>query len=648
MTRAGFLIAAALALSGVGAARADDARLLDEALKRAESGDYASAQTLAGRAQDPVVGELVTWARLSRGDGDFDALRAMIDTRADWPRTSQFRRDAERKMPSGFDSGAVIAFFAGEAPLSGTGALRLAQALEARGDAKGAQAAIVRAWTTLDLNAEERTAIEVHYPKLARAHATERLDMLLWQNSTSQAEAMYPLVSDGWRALARARLALRARANGVDSLIAAVPAKLADDPGLAYERFVWRARAGRDADAEALLAQRSGAALGLGRPDMWAERRRAIARQAFREGRAKDAYRLASRHHLSEGSDFADLEWLSGWIALRGLHDPRRAVTHFKSFWDAVDTPISKGRGGYWLGRAYEELGERKTAADWYGRAADNATSFYGQLAAQKIGRDVARDLAAHDGAASWREASFANTSTPRAIILLHRAGRGDLARAFILSLAQTLTTRADFAAAGKLALEIDRPDAAIRLAKTAAGRGHVIMDIYYPVADIAGARSPVEPALALAIARQESELNPEAVSPAGARGMMQLMPGTAKKVAKDLGIGYSLDRLTSDPTYNAHLGKTYLAEMLEKFRGAKILAAAAYNAGPGRVGEWLGRHGDPRRADVNAVDWIESIPFNETRNYVQRVLEGVHVYRARLGADKRGEFAEALIHPQG
>jgi soluble lytic murein transglycosylase len=621
-----------------GAAGANDGAILRAALDAAEARDYDGARAAARRAGDPLVGELADWRRFLRGDAPFDEMQAHLARRPDWAGRALIREEAERAMPPGLPRADVERFFAEAPPQTGSGAIRLA---EARGDA----APIDRAWRELPLTQSEREAIEARWPSIAREGAVARLDEMLWRGEEAQARAILPLVPPGWRALAEARLALRARKPGVDALIAAVPAALANDPGLAYERFVWRDRADREADAVALLAERSVSAEALGRPDHWAARRHGAARRAMREGRAAEAYRYAAAHHLTAGGDYAQLEWLAGWIALRGLGDPDRAAGHFLRMWHAVETPISLGRAGYWLGRAYEAAGDPRRATEWYARAADHPTSFYGQLAAEKIGLNAAPILAARDGAEGWSGEPFAASGVPDAARLLVAADQGLRARWFLTSLGATLETRADFAAAGALALALGRPDAAVRIGKTAAAAGHVIMDIYYPVTALSEVSAPIEPALAKAIARQESELNPEAVSPAGARGVMQLMPATAERVARDLGLRYDRGRLTADPVYNARLGTAYMAQMLERYDGATILAAAAYNAGPHRVDRWLVENGDPRRG-VDPIDWIENIPFNETRNYVQRVMEGLHVYRARLGAAAIDSPLAALTRP--
>jgi soluble lytic murein transglycosylase len=643
----GVLLAGLMALAATTPqARANDADALGQALAQADRGDHTRAAHLAAMARDDVVAELAAWRRMLDGQGSFAEMRRMLERRPDWPRRMQLRKQAERAMPASTPAAEVLSFFRDAAPLSGSGAMRLAAAQAAQGDRAAADATLAAAWTRLDLTQAEREAFQTEHPGLAARLAPERLDDLLWRGEAEQARAILPLVGADKRALAEARMALRARANGVDALIARIPSALSNDPGLAYERFLWRARADRDADAEQLLMTRTGSAAALGRPEFWADRRAAYARKAFREGRVAEAYRMASEHHLRTGTAFADLEWLSGWIALNGLRDPNRAAGHFLRHYNDVSTPISKGRGGYWLGRAYEAAGDRERAAMWYERGAENPSSFYGQLAAEKIGRNPEAMLAG-DGLPDWRRSRIAGIDTLRAITLLERSGRTAEVRQFAAALADYLTDPADYAALGAFAIDLGRPDGAVVSGKRAARDGLVLMDIYYPTVDVVATGGPVEPALALAIARTESEMNPEAISPAGARGLMQLMPGTAQKVARDLGLPYDLSRLTADPGYNVKLGKGYLAEMLARFNGAPILAAAAYNAGPGRVDEWLGRYGDPRRS-VDPVDWIEHIPFTETRNYVQRVLEGLHVYRARLGVKAAQSYAASLTRPQG
>ena len=396
---------------------------------------------------------------------------------------------------------------------------------------------------------------------------------------------------------------------------------------------LWRADR-YDAAAE-LLGRITGDPHKLGVAALWADRREALARRMARLGRGALGYELARQHYLTpaNAADYAELEWLAGWIALRKLGDPRRAITHFQRFNEVVETPISLGRGGYWLGRAYEALGDRDSAAEWYSAGAQHQTSFYGQLAAARLGASGDGDLAT-SGLPDWSRSPALRADAVRAAVLLHYAGQDGLAFWLFSDLGRQLEGAAALGALAGLGLELGQPHVAVRIAKHAARKGLILYPAYYPVTDLASYASKVEPALAMAIARQETELNPRAISPAGARGLMQLMPGTARKVAAQIGESYSGDRLLDDWQYNARLGQTYLAEQIATFGGSYVLAAAAYNAGPHRVDQWIGEFGDPRLPGTDMIDWMESIPFGETRNYVQRVMEALYVYRARLAGD--------------
>lgn len=404
--------------------------------------------------------------------------------------------------------------------------------------------------------------------------------------------------------------------------------------GLARENWrqfsrLWKKR--KYSEAEVLLLQLSSSPGSLGDPKVWADRRLRLARKAAREGRWQNAYKMAAQHQMTAlaGYSYADSEWVAGWVALRKLNDPQNAITHFTRFREAVETPISVGRGGYWLGRAYEAAGQVDEATRWYGDAARFQTSFYGQLAAARIGAEGNVQLA-QGGLPDWRTHPAMRSDEVRLGAVLFFAGQDTLAMAMFSRLGETLPAGA-LAPLTRLVLDLAQPHYAVRIAKKAARRGVVIHPAYYPLHEIGKYVSKVEPSFALSIARQETELNPRAISRAGARGLMQLMPATAKKVAGWIGEEYSKTRLLSDWRYNVRLGETYLARRTEQFSGSYVMAAAAYNAGAGRVDQWKDEFGDPRLGEIEILDWIEQIPFNETRNYVQRVMEGLYVYRSRL-----------------
>lgn len=600
-----------------------------DAMKRE---DWGSALSQARAMGEPAAVDLVLWRMLSDEAGGWFDYADFLKRNEDWPGTSRLRRYAEERMPPELPGAQVEAFFAGRSPQTGNGAVRLASVMARNGRKAEATAQAVRAWTELSLTPSEEQGLLAGWGGELAKHNAQRLDMLLWRGLSGESERMYSRVDPGLAALGRARLALRRGEAGVDGLIARIPANYAGDAGLAYERFRWRESKGLDAGAEELMLQRSTSAAALGRPELWAKARIDMVRAADRDGRARVAYVLAAKNFMKadDGYDYADLEWLAGWIALRKLNDPAAAEAHFARFTAAVGSPISLGRGYYWLGRAREAKGDSRGAKDAYREGARWQTSFYGQLAAERGGIPGDPSLAGLAPPTDWRSATVLQTSQVRAAVLLHYAGERSLSHRLMTNAAGEARNPRSQAALGQLALELDRPEVAVRVGKAAASDGAVLPNYYYPVMDLAQASGPISPSLALSIARQESEMNPEAVSNAGARGLMQLMPGTAQLVARRLGIGYDLGALTRDWRYNARLGTDYLAGLVSDFNSLPM-AAAGYNAGPGRVRQWIERYGDPRTAGVDMIDWIETIPFDETRNYVQRVMEGLHVYDARL-----------------
>lgn len=608
---------------------APQAALLGSALEAARVGDWAGAADFAARSGDPVVRDLLLWTRLRDGAGRWRDYEDFVLRNGDWPGLRVLRRAGERLMPRDLPAEEVFAFFDGEPPQTGTGALRLADALAATDREEEAEAEAVRGWRELSLGPPEQAEFLGRWGDVLAPHHVARLDMCLWEGWTREAEAMLRLVDEDWQALARARIATRRDTEGLTLAIRAVPGKLKRDPGLAFERYRYRVEKGRWEDAEEYLLEKSTTREALGRPEMWMERRANLARQALRRGEVDRAYRLASKSFGAGGADYADSEWLAGFIALTRMEDPERALAHFRRFEAVVATPISLGRAGYWIGLAEERLGDAAAAEAAFRAAARHQTSFYGQLAAERVGQAPDPALAG-EAAPNWHRAAFRKSSVIRAGYLLHLAGEGPRASQFFRHAAeeQPAATRAALA---QMAIDIGRPEIGIRIAKDAAAEGIIIAAQYYPLHAIAERDWPVPTEYAMAIARQESELNPQAASGVGARGLMQLMPATAEHMATLAGVDFDLDRVGADPIYNATLGTEYLSRMLDRYRGSYILATAAYNAGPGRVDEWIRTFGDPRRPEVDPVVWVEMIPFSETRNYVMRVLEALHVYRARL-----------------
>jgi soluble lytic murein transglycosylase len=631
MTR--ILAALTILLTLAHPAWAERPRPLGWALEAMRSGNWANAARIAERDGE-VAADIIEWHRLRAGGGDYEDVLAFLERRPDWPGEAYLRLQAEEKVIAAGQE-AVLSFFADGRPQTGKGVLALAEALMAEGRTEEAEKRLVSAWRGMSMNASDQAAFAEAHPELLKPHHEARLEMLLWEGEWGDARRLYDLVSDDAEALAEVRIALQKREGDVNAMIDALPKDRLSDPGLAHDRFEWRLRKGLTESATELMLETSVSAEALGRPGAWANRRRALARADMRAGNAERAYQLASRHYLTDGSHYADLEWLSGYLALRFLDDPRTAYQHFQNHDAAVQSPISQGRAGYWQGRALEAMGDPEGASVAYAEGAKYQTSFYGLLAAEKASIPFDAALEGAPPAQDWRQSPLADRPLFQAGLLLQASGELNLAERFWTHLAESLPEE-ELALLGQAAIDADQPHLAVMIGKRAAQRGLEVAAPYYPLHSLVEMDLPIAPEMALAIARRESEFDPVVISHAGARGLMQLLPGTAQDVASDLSIGsqHSTERLTENPDYNARLGSTYLAQMARRFDGNVVMVSAAYNAGPARPPRWIAQFGDPRRGDIDVVDWIEMVPFRETQNYIMRVAESLPVYRARLGLD--------------
>ncbi|OWU85773.1 tail length tape measure protein [Oceanicola sp. 22II-s10i] len=633
--RRNIAVMAIAVLAAVPAVGADLARTpprpLSSALHAADRGAWDRALELAAR-DGQVARDVIEWHRLRSGEGTLEEVQSFVDTHPDWPGLDYLRKRGEHALAAASDA-EVLKYFTDNPPQTGSGVLIHAGALERAGERGEAQAGIVLAWRSMELSLDEHARFLEQYGALLKAHHTARLDMALWRRLRDDADRMRGLVSaQDWK-LAETRLAIQRDEPGLDERIEGLTDAQKQDAGLAYDRFYWRARKGLDDGAKELLLERSAIPGGLGLAEEWAGRRRGFAREAMRAGKAEEAYRLASQHQLTTGSDFADLEWLSGYIALRKLNAPETALIHFSRFLTAVETPISLGRGYYWLGRAYEAEGDLETAKAAYRDGAKHQTSFYGLLAAEKAGVAFDKELAGTETFGDWRQSPLARSDLREAGMLLLAAGQASLAERFFMQLADTLE-RPELGLLGGMFEELGETHLEVMLGKQAAQRNIVLSRHYYALHPMREMTLPVPAELALTIARRESEFDARVTSQVGAGGLMQLMPGTAREVARNLGMVHQASAVWEDWSYNATLGSAYLAQLARRFDGNVMLVSAGYNAGPGRSLQWMDAYGDPRSRVVDAVDWVEHIPFNETRNYVMRVAESLPVYRARLGKD--------------
>ena len=628
------LAIALLSAPVTGAAQEVDPRAI-EAIQAAE--DWDLAYSIAGDA-DPVTTDLISWMRLRGGDGVFAEYVKFAVARPDWPGMDRLRAKGEEAIPDGVDPAAVIAWFGAIKPETGEGAVRLADALIAEGRVVQAHAMLIDTWLTSILSQTGHAAMMDHYPQVLAPHHVARADALLWRWRTTEAERMVPLLDAGQAALVLARVGYIKKLRNVAERVAAVPAALQGDVGLAYDRFSWLADRGESTDAIVILRARSTSVAALGDPFRWSGWRRALARWEMREGRAQSAYDLAANHFLTDGAAFADLEWVAGYVALTYLNQPEVALAHFSRADATVDSPISEGRMQYWIGRSHDVLGDDLAAKAAYGVAAQHQTGFYGLLAAETLGMSLDPALTGAADPTDWVEAAFLEDDLVRAALMLLQAGERGSAVMFFAEVGKQLDPT-ELSQLGALLAEMGEPYFEVLLGKTAAARGIVIPSIYFPLHPLAQMDLPVDAALALSIARRESEFNAVVGSPVGALGLMQLMPATAEEVSRKIGEPYAKHRLTSDPAYNARLGSAYLSQLQEQFGYSPVMMAAGYNAGPSRPRSWMAERGDPRVGAADVVDWIEHIPFRETRNYVMRVTESIPVYEARLSG-KTGPIA--------
>ena len=631
------------------AATADHAHALSVGDKRAYHAAFAAAQKNnwkaaardAALARDPLPREALHWLAITRGaDGaSFGEITRFIVNHPDWPGQPALEQAAEEAM-NGVPDNVLAAWFAKHPPITAAGKLREADLWTAQGRIEDAHALIRAIWINSDLSAfDERSIFQRYHDVLRLDDHEKRLDRLLWDDQVAAARRLLPMVPAGPRAVAKARLGLMTFAGNADSLVDEVPPAYRNDPGLLYDRVRWRRRKDLDDGALDLLVV---APSDPAHAAQWANERQIMARRALAMGRPDIAFRVAEQHDTTNGPSFAELEFLAGWIALRFLNQPDLAYAHFVRLYDAGTLPITIARGAYWAGRAADKLGYHELAASWFDTAAERFTTYYGQLAATVQGITPIH-LVREPKPSATEINAFNRQELVRLTRDLAEADADDIVTPFFRRLRNTATTPDQYMLTARLAREIERPDLEVETAKRASYAGVNLIAEGYPIPDLPKGGS-VETPLLLAMTRQESAFAHEAVSRAGARGLMQLMPHTASLIAKALHLRFSQKRLTTDRRYNVTLGRAYLNDLLTDFSGSYVLAIAAYNAGPARVKDWMSLYGDPRAASVNVIDWVESIPYSETRNYVQRVLENLQIYRLRLSkADFRFTLASDL-----
>lgn len=597
---------------------------------------FSSAVAHAGAEET-----LATWQYVQDPDSGaiFEDISRFMKEHPSWPDQKRIQIRAERAMrAAGLSDSAIIAWFETYPPVSGVGKWTLAEAKFKSGQ-HDVEDLVKAAWKDADLTEdEEKRFYEMFGSMLDATDHFARVDRLLWEGKTKPAKRIIPKLPVNQQVLMQARAALENEDRNAPKLVDQVVGKLKDDPGLLFERLQYRSKKNdRNGMRDILLHSPKEVPY----PERWWKIREYEVRRLVGEGHYELAEKLLRNHGQSEGAPFADALWLDGWIKLRFLNRAADAYQAFYHMHDVVKTPVSKARAAYWAGRAAKASNDNDTATEWFRTAARHSTTFYGQLAQAELDTTPTlflpdepslnffdSDPVIADGMDEAIKISIQNEDTKTATRLIN----------FIIEKAETEHSMLTIAEMGQ---KLQAPHISVKAAKKAQQQGVVLKIVGYP-RPITEQDFPIERALTLAITRQESEFDPKAESPSGALGMMQLLPGTARETAGKIGVPYDKLALFS-PDYNMRLGSNYLNRMIGSYSGSYIMAIAAYNGGPGNVNKWTDLFGSPGSDAYGAIDWIEKIPFYETRNYVQRVMENLQVYRA-LDGDTALKIKDDLV----
>ena len=595
---------------------------------------WNSAMKEVRKSRSKLLKNLVTWMYLKEPSNNltFQDYKRFIDKNPEWPRINRLRYLAEHKINfKNVKPKEVINFFEKKEPLSGYGKIKLGEAFLTKGNTKKAHGLIADGFKTANLSSIEHKYLNKKFRNLlTKEDYIERAKYLAWEQDFYELRRTLRYLPSGYKELYFARFALMTRSYGVDSAIAKVPPQFKNDIGLQFDRAKWRRKRGRYDSALEIINNLPQDPKLLVKPDLWFKEKFIIARSRINKKRFEEAYGLLINHGVLDSGNLAEAEWHAGWLALRFLNKPDAAVQHFKTMYDGVNYPISKSRAAYWVGKAYEQLGKDQDSKDWYKKSSVFNTTFYGQLASAKINKN---DFKVKNNYTFSEEdyKKLLKTDLAKAVILLDELDMSIKSKDILRHLGSEERSIKDQVLAGKLSQQVGRLDFAIQIAKQTSYQNKNLLELNYPIIEtpkVVSKRAVLPQEVILSLIRQESEFDRDANSWVGAKGLMQIMPATGRLVSKQAGLRYSRSRLIEDEFFNLQLGCYYISGLNEEFNGAIYMAFAGYNAGPHRVRRWVKRFGDPRKGEIDPIDWIELIPFTETRNYVQRVIENIQVYK--------------------
>ena len=611
-----------------------DNKIIEKLYNNSNLIKWESRNKQINQIKNKLLRKIVYWNSLTlkNSGASFRTIQNFIIKNPTWPLNYTLRKRAEESIKSNTKKEVIIKWFKKYPPITVDGSIMLGSALLKNLKKDEAISIFQKTWVNGNFGKRQERQFYRRYRKyLTKKSHLDRLDRLLWMGHYYPVRRMFNKVNTDYRALAFARSTLRQFRGGVDRAISKVPKTLMSNSGLLYERLRWRRKKGRLDSALEILTQNPDE---LKYPEHWWRERSYLVRRALKAGHITQAYKIAAEHKLKSGRGFAEGEWLAGWIALRFLNDRNAALDHFQRLYMTSRYPISKARGAYWASRSSKKLPpqtqrDMSESLRWMKKAAEYPLTYYGQLAYFQLYKKKIKVSFNSENKVQKLKLSFLTNELVRSIKIIQKSNVIELKKQIkpfikkLYKLNNSVSWRYNLA---KLAKNSDRRDLSIYVAKNAYRDSNQILKLGFPKIKTPHQKG-LSKALILAVIRQESAFNVNAKSNAGALGLMQLMPLTAKQVSIANNIPYIKANLTNDKKYNLILGTTFLSNLLQKFEGSHALALAAYNAGPSRVKKWIEDFGDPRLEEIETIDWIETIPFNETRNYIQRVIESKNVY---------------------
>ncbi len=611
------------------------------AIELALKGEFSDAGPLAQRSGDEAAIKLVEllYLRDHWDDAGYGRIMNFLNAAPKWPLSETLMKRAEQSLYKNRESAdRVLAHFAKRQPVSTEGRLALARANIASGNTQAARDLVKKVWNDPAVDAAFEKSVVSEFGSLLGAddHKRRMWRMVYAQESSAAIRNSKRLGGD-YQSAAKVAQELLRNVAGADKKYAKLPAAMREQLGMKYAMVRYLRKLERYSKARAILATIPNEAASVGDADAWWVERRIVARHSVgirHKDSAKAAYQIAKNHGLDTGASAVEGEFLAGWIALRSLDDPDAALRHFSKLEEIAPSRTEKSRAQYWIGRTLSDLGNKAKARAAYEAAAEHSTIYYGQLAREQIGLGkIPKEIKSGQPSAAAK-ASVEGDEVVRAFDLMVKARATSSLGMFVWPLASRFNSVDEMNAVAALIKQKGGTTMALRLAKAAGQRNIDIDDWAYPAKALPSWKQmgkSVEASLVYGLSRQESEFDPRAGSKAGAQGLMQIMPGTAKLISRQYRIPYEPAKLMGDPAYNVKLGAAHLGDLIAEYNGSYVLTLVAYNAGPRRVREWVAEYGDPRGGKVDPIDWVESIPFQETRQYVQKVLQNTHVYRARL-----------------